>query len=208
MSNVTDKKSRMPADERRVLVLDAASTVFGNAGYAGATTDMVARSAGVSQPYVVRMFGTKEQLFLEVLHRALDRITTAFREAIAGDAEVPVARRLGDAYFTLTSDRSILLNLMHGFVLGADPVIGTAARCGFMDVYRLLRDEAGMTAEEASEFLAGGMMANVVLAVRLFDDYDTDPAVRELLGSVFPEKLDLIRQGHPPLPTSTPPRST
>ncbi|MCS5718630.1 TetR/AcrR family transcriptional regulator [Herbiconiux sp. CPCC 205763] len=204
---MTEKKPRMAADERRLLVLDAASTVFGNAGYAGATTDMVARAAGVSQPYVVRMFGTKEQLFLEVLHRALDRIIAAFREAIAGDPEVPIARRLGNAYFTLTADRSILLNLMHGFVLGADPVIGPRARCGFMDVYRLLREEAGMSAEEASEFLAGGMMANVVLAVRLFDDYAGDPAVRELMGTVFPEKLDLIRKGHPPLPTSMPPRS-
>ncbi|MFB2597242.1 TetR/AcrR family transcriptional regulator [Herbiconiux sp. P17] len=205
---MTEKKSRMAADERRLLVLDAASTVFGNAGYAGATTDMVARAAGVSQPYVVRMFGTKEQLFLEVLHRALDRIIAAFREAIAGDPDVPVARRLGNAYFTLTADRSILLNLMHGFVLGADPVIGPQARCGFMDVYRLLREEAGMTAEEASGFLAGGMMANVVLGVRLFDDYASDPAVRELMGAVFPEKLDLIRKGHPPLPASTPPRAT
>jgi AcrR family transcriptional regulator len=207
MSSVTEKKSRMPADERRALVLDAASTVFGNAGYAGATTDMVARAAGVSQPYVVRMFGTKEQLFLEVLHRALERIMAAFRDAIAGDPEVPVGRRLGNAYFTLTADRSILLNLMHAFVLGADPVIGEQARCGFMDVYRLLREEAGMSAYEASEFLAGGMLANVVLGVRLFDDYGSDPAVRELLGAVFPEKLDLIRKGHPPLPTSTPPRA-
>ncbi|MGA1838426.1 TetR/AcrR family transcriptional regulator [Herbiconiux sp. 11R-BC] len=198
-----EKKSRMPADERREQVLAAATTVFGDAGYNGATTDAVARAAGVSQPYVVRMFGTKEQLFLEVLGRALDRLLVAFRSAIAGDPAVGIHRRLGLAYFELTADRSILLILMHAFALGADPVIGPAARCGFMDVYRLLREEAGMTAADASEFLAGGMLANVVLGVRMFDDFDDDPAVRELMTAVFPEKLDIIRATHPPLQSPT-----
>lgn len=207
MSSVIEKKTRMPSDERRELVLEAATTVFGNTGYAGTTTDAVARAAGVSQPYVVRMFGTKEQLFLEVLHRALEKLIATFRGAIAGDPDVPIHRRLSIAYFELTGDRGILLCLMHAFALGADPVIGTAARCGFMDVYRLLRDEAGMSGQEAADFLAGGMLANVVLGVRLFDDYDTDPAVQDLLGTVFPEKLDIIRRSHPPLPSSAPSRT-
>jgi len=207
MSSVTEKKTRMPSDERRELVLDAATTVFGDTGYAGTTTDAVARAAGVSQPYVVRMFGTKEQLFLEVLNRALLKLMASFRTAIAGDPDVDIHRRLGLAYFELTADRGILLCLMHAFALGADPVIGTAARCGFMDVYRLLREEADMSGQEAADFLAGGMLANVVLGVRLFDDYDTDPAVQDLLGTIFPEKLDIIRRSHPPLPPSGPSRA-
>ncbi len=161
----------------------------------------------MSQPYVVRMFGTKEQLFLEVLRRALDKLIAAFRAAIDGNPADSIQRRLGLAYFDLTADRGILLCLMHAFALGADPVIGVAARCGFMDVYRLLREDAGMSAEDASGFLAGGMLANVVLGVRLFDDYDTDPAVQELLATVFPEKLDIMRRTHPPLPPSTPSRA-
>jgi AcrR family transcriptional regulator len=195
---VTDKKTRMSSDERRELVLDAATSVFGEAGYHGASTDAVARAAGVSQPYVVRMFGTKQQLFLDVLGRALDQLMEAFRAAIAGDQEVPLARRLGLAYFELTGNRGILLCLMHAFSLGAEPVIGPAARCGFMDVYRLLREEGGMSADEASAFLAGGMLSNVILGVRMLDDYDEDPAVRELLVTVFPEKLEIIRATHPP----------
>ncbi|MBN8883980.1 MAG: helix-turn-helix transcriptional regulator, partial [Salana multivorans] len=47
----------MRGSERRELVLSAAAEVFGERGYVGATTDAVARAAGVSQPYVVRMFG-------------------------------------------------------------------------------------------------------------------------------------------------------
>ncbi|GAA2232288.1 TetR family transcriptional regulator [Herbiconiux moechotypicola] len=187
----------MASDERRALIVAAATEVFGESGYTGTTTDAVARAAGVSQPYVVRLFGTKEQLFLEVLSEALARLLAAFRAALAGDPAVPVGRRLGLAYFELIVDRGILLTLMHAFSLGADPVIGRAARRGFMEVYHLLRDEAGMTPEEANSFLSGGMLANVVLGVRLLDDEATDPGVGELLCAVFPEKLELIRASHP-----------
>ncbi|MGD8194000.1 TetR/AcrR family transcriptional regulator [Herbiconiux sp. P18] len=195
---MSESRPRMPASERRELVLDAALAVFGQQGYAGATTDMVARAAGVSQPYVVRMFGTKEQLFLEVLGSALDQLMAAFRRAVAGDPELPIGRRLGLAYFELTANRSILLCLMHAFASGADPVIGAAAREGFMRVYRLLRDEAGMDAAATHDFLAGGMLANVVLGLQLVDAEGADPDVEELVCTVFPEKLELIRAGQPP----------
>lgn len=196
----------MPSEERRELVLDAATRVFGESGYNGTTTDAVARAADVSQPYVVRMFGTKQQLFLEVLNRALRKLMDAFRTAITGDPGVPLERRLGLAYFTLTNDRGILLCLLHAFALGAEPAIGAAARCGFMGVYRLLREEAGMSADEAARFLSWGMLANTLLGTRMLDDYDADADVRELMLQVFPEKLDLIRAGHPPLGPQTPPR--
>src|SRR5690606_34498401 len=80
-----DAVPRMRAEDRRELVLTAATAVFGERGYVGATTDAVARAAGVSQPYVVRMFGSKEALFLAVLGRALDRLLETFRTAIAAE---------------------------------------------------------------------------------------------------------------------------
>ncbi|MCU1580821.1 MAG: TetR/AcrR family transcriptional regulator, partial [Microbacteriaceae bacterium] len=54
--------TRMRAEDRRELILEAATRVFGDRGYIGATTNLVAVAAGVSQPYVVRIFGTKEKL--------------------------------------------------------------------------------------------------------------------------------------------------
>src|SRR5690349_14775400 len=103
---------RMKSEDRRVLILEAATTVFGEYGYFGATTDLVAKAAGVSQPYVVRMFGTKEQLFLEVLYRALDRLLVTFRTELAKEGDVPLARRFGLAYADLLQDRGLLLSLM------------------------------------------------------------------------------------------------
>src|SRR6476660_8360983 len=92
---------RMKSEERRESILAAAAGVFGNFGYFGTTTDEVAKAAGVSQPYVSRMFGTKEQLFLEVLERSLARLIAAFREVIAQGTGPDLTTRLGVAYVDL-----------------------------------------------------------------------------------------------------------
>ncbi len=182
----------MRGDDRRELILDAAMQVFGDYGYVGTTTAVVAKAAGVSQPYVVRMFGTKQQLFLDVLHRALDLLMTAFRGALAADDGLPASRRIGIAYVELAARRGLLLSLMHAFVLGAEPVIGTEAREGFMCVYRFLRDEAGFSPEESAQFLSGGMLINTLVGLRMIDDYDASPEVQELFAATLPEKLDVV----------------
>jgi len=84
MSRVTETpKGRMSAEARRELVLEAATRAFARGGYAGTSTDAVGKEAGVSQPYVVRIFGTKQQLFLEVLGRTCETIRAAFAAVIA-----------------------------------------------------------------------------------------------------------------------------
>ena len=65
-------RSRLTAEERQEQLVHAALTVFSSGGYAGATTDQVARLAGVSQPYVIRLFGTKQELFLAALRVLVD----------------------------------------------------------------------------------------------------------------------------------------
>jgi AcrR family transcriptional regulator len=208
---VTDKISeRIPSAERRVQILDAASRVFGERGYFGATTDQIAKAAGISQPYVVRMFGGKENLFLGVLTRSLERLLVAFTEAVeqwkadgspaAADhpdgvpvgAHGEIGRRLGLAYVNLIEDRGLLLSLMQAFSMGQDPTIGAKARDGFLTIYRLLRDEAGFTPEQARSFLAEGMLLNTLLGLRLPAEYGKDEAATELLECTFRTKLKLV----------------
>jgi AcrR family transcriptional regulator len=189
-----DPVPRMRAEDRRELVLTAATAVFGERGYVGATTDAVARAAGVSQPYVVRMFGTKEALFLAVLGRALERLMETFRAAIRADrmaAAEDLHQRMGASYADLLADRGVLLSLMHGFLLGADPVIGPAMRSGFLEVYRLLRHEGEFLPEEARTFLASGMLLNTLVGIRLAHDLD-EPDARELIECVAPAKAELL----------------
>jgi AcrR family transcriptional regulator len=182
----------MRAEDRRELILAAAAGVFGDYGYFGTTTDQVAKAAGVSQPYVSRMFGTKEQLFLEVLERSLGTLLAAFRVEIAKGTGPDLTGRLGITYVNLLEDRGLLLTLMHAFVLGGDPVIGKAARRGFLRVYELLRTEAGFSADDVRGFLAQGMLINTMVGLRMSDEYDTSPLAKECLANALPEKLELV----------------
>lgn len=193
MSSVTPSKPdpvpRMRVEDRKELVLTAATAVFGEHGYVGTTTDAVAKAAGVSQPYVVRMFGTKEALFLAVLQRALGRLLDAFEAAIDEGGD-DLHQRIGAAYGELLSDRGLLLSLMHAFVLGSDPTIGNAARRGFLQVYALLRHRAGFSPDEARDFLAHGMLLNTLVGIRMAAD--ESPDARELVASVVPTKAALL----------------
>ena len=114
----------MSAEDRRELVLAAATRAFSRGGYAGTSTDAVAKEAGVSQPYVVRIFGTKLELFLEVFERACDRIREAFEAVLAEGPFDPDNEddwaRLGLAYTELLRDRDLLMVMMHGFAAGDD----------------------------------------------------------------------------------------
>ena len=181
---------RLTAAERRESILDAAAGVFGELGYAAATTDRVANAAGISQPYVVRMFGGKERLFAEVLERALDRMLETFRRAVgegraAGESPRELKGRMGEAYEQLVAEGGVLLPLMQAFLLGHDPVIGPLARRGFLDIFRMLRDEARFDAETIQEFLSSGMLMNTMLALRMPQEGETDADAAALAACAF-----------------------
>ncbi|GGL92573.1 TetR/AcrR family transcriptional regulator [Nakamurella endophytica] len=190
---VESLSGRIPAEQRREQILDAAIEQFGLSGYAGTTTDQVARAAGISQPYVVRMFGSKERLYVAAVERARDAVLDAFRAVLAAPAAEPdghLMARLGAAYIDLVQDRGILRMLMQGFLGGADPVVGPVARAGFLEIYRMLRDEAGLAAADAVDFLAHGMLYNTLLTLALPEA--ADDTGRELLECAFGAKLDLV----------------
>src|SRR5258708_23472919 len=95
---------RMSADERRELVLEAALSEFAVSGLAGTSTEDVARRAGISQPYLFRLFPTKKALFLELVERCFRRVGDVFTAA-AGDAVGEEAlRAMGEAYAKLLED--------------------------------------------------------------------------------------------------------
>lgn len=175
----------MSSEERRAQILAAALAVFGAKGYVGTTTDDVARAAGISQPYVVRLFGTKENLFVAALDDALDRLLASFTAAAEGAPPGELPERVGHAYIGLLQVRGLHQTLSHAFLLGAHPVIGPRARDGFARVWEFLRD-VGFDVQSAQAFLAQGMMINSMFGLRLADDYDTDPRVHELFDACFP----------------------
>ena len=192
------RPARMSADDRRQQVVAAASRAFAVGGYAGTTTDDVAKAAGVSQPYVVRMFGGKEQLFIAVFRWAVDGILRAFQtelDRIAAEGTVEpdsdeMWAELGAAYLELVADRTIVLVLMHGFsVSGAEPAIGQHARQGMGEIYRALRDRTGASVEKVQEFIAHGMLLNILMAMQVPEHAAADSPLFELASCCFGPEL-------------------
>src|SRR5438876_8762163 len=70
---------RLSAEERRDEVVAAAVTEFSQGGMAGTSTEAIARRAGVSQPYLFQLFGTKKELFIAVVRRCFERTTVHFQ---------------------------------------------------------------------------------------------------------------------------------
>jgi AcrR family transcriptional regulator len=191
MSTMTAKKSRMSADERREQVLAAATRAFARSGYAGTSTDSVAREAGVSQPYVVRMFGTKLDLFLAVFELATDRIKKAFSQVLAQGPFDPDDEddwaRMGAAYTELLTDRDFLLVMMHGFAAGGEVAIGRQGRVGMGEIFDIIRS-TGCTPERATAFVSHGMLLNVLLAMGAPEHREDSPALAEMAGCAFGEE--------------------
>lgn len=180
----------MPATERRELILESATSAFARGGYAGTSTDTVAREAGVSQPYVVRMFGTKLELFLAVFRRACGRIDDGFAAVLDSGPFDPDGEedkhRLGDVYADLLADSDFLHVLMHGFAAGATPEIGAAGREGMARIFVTIK-RTGWSDDHVREFIAHGMLLNVLLSIEAFEPENTVDPLSDLVRACIPD---------------------
>src|SRR5437764_5972538 len=119
----------MPAAERREAILEAAMAEFARGGLHGTATEDIARRAGITQPYVFRLFGTKKALYLETIERCFDRIHREF-EAAAATAAAPEEKlqAMSRVYGPLLRDRSLLLGQMHSYADCSDAELRAVVR--------------------------------------------------------------------------------
>ncbi|HEU4978530.1 MAG TPA: helix-turn-helix domain-containing protein, partial [Solirubrobacteraceae bacterium] len=76
---------RLPAPERRELLLDAALEVAEERGFGATTIDAVARAGGVTRPVVYDLFGDRDGLLLAMIDRSAARALDAVAAAVPGD---------------------------------------------------------------------------------------------------------------------------
>src|SRR5579883_3047304 len=106
---------RQTAGERRRTVLEAAIVEFARSGYAGTSTEAIAARAGISQPYLFRLFGTKKDLFIATHSLVADSIKAAFVEAADGLSGLEAKEAMGAAYVALVQDPDLLQVQLHAF---------------------------------------------------------------------------------------------
>jgi AcrR family transcriptional regulator len=98
-------KVRLPAAERRRQLLDVAVAVFAQEGYHDASMNEMAQAAGVTKPVLYQHFGSKRDLYLEVLREVGDRLRNTVADATLTAAGPRQQVESGfSAYFTWVAD--------------------------------------------------------------------------------------------------------
>src|SRR6266550_8563234 len=173
--------------ERREEILDAALDEFAEHGYHGGSTEGIARRAGISQPYVFRLFGTKQELFKAVVTRCFRETLEMFQRAAEGKRGQEALDSMGEAYVArLQTDRKRLQAQMQAYVACDDPEICAVVRAGYGDLVAYAERVSGLDPAVISAFFAKGMLLNVFASMRLIAGESEPWADRLLAGCKDP----------------------
>src|SRR5438477_5391654 len=149
--------TRMTAAERKDSILDVALHEFAERGLAGASAEAIARRAGISQPYVFRLFGTKKELFKASVARCFRETLETFQCAAEGKRGKEALDAMGRAYVDeLLVDRVRLRAQMQAYAACDDPDLCAVVRDGFGDLVSYAERVSGLSPEEISRFFATG----------------------------------------------------
>src|SRR5690349_2075212 len=113
--------TRMTAPERRTQILEVAAHEFADGGLRGASIDAIAGAAGITQPYVFRIFGSKKALFLEVVAGSFTQLTESMRTAAEGQDGLDALAAMGARYNALLADRTALQLQLQAYAACGDP---------------------------------------------------------------------------------------
>ena len=175
---------RLSAAERRDDVLDAALLEFAERGLEGTSTEDIAHRAGISQPYLFRLFGTKKELYLEVVRRCLSDTLLLFQEASAGKSGEEALSAMGIAYRGLLTDRLRLRQQMQAYADCDDPQVREVVREGYGALVEHVERVSGADAERVRDFFAFGMLLNVFASMDLLNQ--DAPWAKRLLEACLP----------------------
>jgi AcrR family transcriptional regulator len=167
MAPAETTRTRRSADERRAEIIVLAIEQFAVGGYKGTSTEAIAREAGISQPYLFRLFGTKRDLFLACQAASDERIRATFRAAAASVPRAEALAAMGKAYVELLEDRTALLFQMQSYAACSDPVIQSEVRASYRDLVREVTELSGAEPAAVWQFFAHGMLLNVIASLDL-----------------------------------------
>ena len=182
----TSSSERSTAAERRDEILDAAVIEFAERGLHGTSTERIAKRAGISQPYIFRLFGTKQELFIATVERCFEQTLALFRSAAGGKVGNEALRAIGQAYRGVLDDPVMLRGQMQAYAAAGDPDVRAVVRRGYGRLVEFAEQASGAPKEQVSAFFGAGMLMNVIASMGLLDE--PEPwAIRLLEGCGKPE---------------------
>ena len=177
---------RKTAEERREEILVVALEEFGEHGLDGTSTDTIARKAGISQPYLFRLFGTKKELYLETVRRCLRETLELFQDVTDGLEGEEALHAIGEAYRGLLADRVRLRGQMQAYADCDDADVREVVREGYGRLVEYVEGVSGLGPERIRDFFAFGMLLNVFASMDLLEH--PAPWAKEILESCLGKK--------------------
>jgi len=94
------------SEESRARILKAATSIFAEKGPEGARVDEIADAAGINKRMIYHYFGSKENLYVEVLRYNYNKIYTLSKNAIdtANDPRVNITRAIREYFYFLAKN--------------------------------------------------------------------------------------------------------
>jgi len=161
--------TRQSADQRRAAVLAAATQEFALGGLDGTSTQSIAARAGISQPYLFRLYPNKKTLFIAAVDECYRTLVRRFEDAVGHRSGDEALDAMGDAYGELITDRTFLLLQLQAYAACDDEDVRAATRRGFRDVWYTVERLSGADVDAIRQFYAAGMLWNVITAMQLED---------------------------------------
>jgi len=176
--------TRQTAGERREAVLEAARVEFARSGLHGASTDAIARQAGISQPYLFRLFGSKKELYIASVRRCFHRTLEAMQSAAEGLRGDAALEAMGEAYgVLLKTDPTMLQAQLQAYAAALEDEDVRSAVCeGYGDLYTYVERVSGVDGPRLARFFAMGMLFNVIGAMGLHQVSSPEPWAARLMA--------------------------
>jgi AcrR family transcriptional regulator len=160
--------TRKTKEVRRDELLDAALEEFAEMGLHGASTEDIARRAGISQPYVFRLFATKKELFTAVAARCFRETLEMFQRAAEGKRGREALDAIGETYADRLWSKPISLQVqMQAYAACGDPDVCAVVRNGVGDLFAYVERVGGLADEQTAHFFAVGMLMNLIASMHL-----------------------------------------
>lgn len=170
---------RMKSAERKILILEAAMEEYGRAGMHATSVEVIAERAGVSQPYIFRLFGTKTDLIVAAIELHTLRLREAFREAVEQrEPEASPLEAMALAYLGfMNDDVNSLRCQLHTWAAASDPALQDVAQRTYREIWEDIAQLSGASADEVRDFMGHGMLLTVLASLNLTELFGDPLAV-------------------------------
>ncbi|WP_165938543.1 TetR/AcrR family transcriptional regulator [Parafrankia sp. BMG5.11] len=179
--SVTTARKRIPAEERREMLISVARKLFAERGLDGTKTSQIAAEAGVSEALLYRHFSSKDALYREVLRQTLreqdamydvlgvpeasaESLITVIREylrvaiatpkgALREGSRIMLASLAGDGNYAA----QVYRRAMRKQIAPITAALESAAAAGELEGHRLTPESVAMLVEHVGSLLAAGV---------------------------------------------------